>query len=261
MASQVNEVYENITEFKTFKADVMRSLQEILDNQNTIRQELFVLRTNQGKTETNDKKSVTVSETYATKAAIAKTNSPVKVVSVDNKKANIENKSNQKSKRDESRSQEGRRDHRSRVERTGYSGQSGRDEISSSSSKSKDNLQYRQRGRRVDIPRTSSRHVEQRYRNTYESSNDTRVYYDNRSRNHYDYYEPRNNRNQYEQWYRAPFRREYHVPTYVSDNEQKFLPRYRNGFRDHQNYERIGRVQYNIPISNRFMGNYQQGGW
>ena len=75
MASQVLDLHDSSANQKSFNAQMMKMLEKILDNQNVLRQELFILRTNASQTVSsqtsepennkniNDNKSISVAST------------------------------------------------------------------------------------------------------------------------------------------------------------------------------------------------------
>ena len=75
MASQVLDLHDSSANQKSFNAQMMKMLEKILDNQNVLRQELFILRTNASQTASsktsepennkniNDNKSISVAST------------------------------------------------------------------------------------------------------------------------------------------------------------------------------------------------------
>ena len=71
MASQVNDVFDNVNDFKLFKCEMLKLFHSILDIQNAMKQELFLLRTNQNKSESKNKSEQITSETYAQKAKVS----------------------------------------------------------------------------------------------------------------------------------------------------------------------------------------------
>ena len=75
MASQINEVFDSLAQNSIFQSEVRKLLQDVLDNQNILRQELFILRTN-GKT---NSPQVSESESIISKSNVKVTKETINV--------------------------------------------------------------------------------------------------------------------------------------------------------------------------------------
>ena len=267
MASQVNDLHNSSDPFQT---EVLKLLQKVLDNQNVLRQEIFILRTSGTnvvnvkapeniKTDQKNTKEKAPPNEVKSYASITSKRSPVKSKSGDEKTSY--NTKDRKSadpngyRRNRSRNRASsplhRSDDHSRRNRS-------RNRVSSPIHRGNDHSRYRDQGNRPgfkpkyhnnrqryeasDIRRSGRQHISPRF-NHHQASYNRRLHFDQRIYHpqHYSQAQPPNHYVDYEN---SSY---FYVPTpYFHANNQSMRDSRQGPFYE-SNFHR-----YNIPTTNRF---------